>query len=92
MSQVGKFLFAFIIASICFTGALAILSMQTGTPVPQVNIGTTDVYTNLSSNANITSELLAQTSGYGLGFVVILLFVFAAIIVLAAIALIGRKR
>ena len=92
MPQIGKFLFLFAIASICFAGALSIFSMQMSTPIPIVNLGDTDVYTNVSSGVNVTGELLANTGSYGLGASVIILFILSAIIVLMALALVGRKH
>jgi hypothetical protein len=91
MASVGRLILGFLIAAICFSSALAILALQMGEPLPAVNIGTNDIYTNVSSGVNVTTELLATTGSYGTGFVVVILFVLAALIVLAAVALIGRK-
>jgi len=92
MASVGRLILGFLIAAICFSSALAILALQMGAPLPAVNIGNNDIYTNVSSGANVTTELLVTTGSYGTGFVVVILFILASIIVLAAVALIGRKR
>jgi len=92
MSQVGKLLFIFVVASICFTGALSILSLSMSAGPPAVNLGNNSVYTDPTSAINVTGELLASTSGYGLGFTVVILFIISALILLSAVALLSRGK
>jgi len=92
MSQVGKLLFALVVASICFAGSMSILALSASAPIPAVNLGTNDIYTNVSSTVNITGELLTSTGSYGLGFAVVALLILASLIVLSAVALLSRGK
>jgi hypothetical protein len=92
MSQVGKLLFALVIASICFAGSMSILALSISAPIPEVNLGNASVYTDPTSAINVTGELLTSTGSYGLGFAVVALLILASLIVLASLSLIGRKH
>lgn len=92
MSSVGKLIFGFFILAICFVGAVMIIAQEASTPFGNVTIGDTGTITCSTSMINQTAGLVSSTTSFGTGAGVVILFIIAAFIILAALALIaGRK-
>jgi hypothetical protein len=93
MASLGKMIFGFLICGLCLVGAVMIFAQQSTTPITNMTIGNNDIYTNSSSYINQTTELVSQTTSFGTGAVVVILFVFGALIIIGSVALIaGRSK
>lgn len=92
MASLGKMILGFMICGLCLVGAVMIFAQQSSTPIGNMTIGGNDVYTNSSSFVNQTTGLVSQTTSFGTGAVVIILFVFGALIIIGALALIAGRR
>jgi hypothetical protein len=92
MTSMGKMIFGFMIIGLCLVGTIMIFAQQASTPIGNLTIGNTDEYMNTSSTVNQTATLVSETTTYGSGAVVVVLFILGGMIVIGAIALIaGRK-
>lgn len=92
MTSLGKMIFGFMIIGLCLVGTIMIFAQQASTPIGNLTIGNTSAYMNSSSIINQTSVMVSETTTYGTGAVVVVLFILGGMIVIGALALIARRK
>ena len=92
MAALEKLIFGFALIGVCMVGMLMIISQQMSTPLGVANIGNMDTFINTSSAKNQTG-LVSTTTTFGSTVGILALFIIAALVIIASVALIsGRRR